>query len=311
MANNKSIQILRGTNANIVNSDETLLPGQPLYNLTKGYLTIGGGANGDESTPLTSKPIVVRELVAYLNDKEDSIGADSNEAASIRVNTFNPDYPSTTSLMLNSGGSISINASGQGITLNGASTIILNAGLWTQVVGGNFNVTAPFNLSNFGCNINVNAGILHINSNTKVAIGTGSLGSVEITARGTSGVAIASAHNDYGGVSLRSNTSINMTYNSELNITGTTADSKISIGSNYNGGRVFITAANHGISIASACTSLYGNFTLGIPGYGDSMWINATTYNGVSYNYTFPNSSGTLSVATFSLVNGNELHITA
>ena len=43
MANNKSIQILRGTNANIVASNETLLPGQPLYNLTKGYLTIGGG----------------------------------------------------------------------------------------------------------------------------------------------------------------------------------------------------------------------------------------------------------------------------
>ena len=78
MANNKSIQILRGTNANIVASDETLLPGQPLYNLTKGYLTIGGGgANGDESTPLTSKPIVVRELVGYSGDTDDEITANT------------------------------------------------------------------------------------------------------------------------------------------------------------------------------------------------------------------------------------------
>lgn len=44
MANNKSIQILRGTNAAIVNSNETLLPGQLLYNTTKRYLTVGGGA---------------------------------------------------------------------------------------------------------------------------------------------------------------------------------------------------------------------------------------------------------------------------
>ena len=36
MANNKSIRILRGTTANIVASDETLLPGQPLYYVVGG-----------------------------------------------------------------------------------------------------------------------------------------------------------------------------------------------------------------------------------------------------------------------------------
>ena len=36
MDNNKSIRILRGTNANIVSSSETLLHGQPLYYVVGG-----------------------------------------------------------------------------------------------------------------------------------------------------------------------------------------------------------------------------------------------------------------------------------
>lgn len=42
--NNKSIQFLRGTDANIKKSSETLLDGQPLYNKDKNTLSIGGGA---------------------------------------------------------------------------------------------------------------------------------------------------------------------------------------------------------------------------------------------------------------------------
>ena len=41
--NNKSIQFLRGTDANIKKSSETLLDGQPLYNKDKNPLSIGGG----------------------------------------------------------------------------------------------------------------------------------------------------------------------------------------------------------------------------------------------------------------------------
>lgn len=43
MAGNNSIQFLRGTRNAIASSGETLQPGQPLYNVTDGYLTIGGG----------------------------------------------------------------------------------------------------------------------------------------------------------------------------------------------------------------------------------------------------------------------------
>lgn len=58
--NNKSIQILRGTRANIAkHKDEELLDGQLIYNLTDNSLAVGGGLNGN----LISKdPITVREL---------------------------------------------------------------------------------------------------------------------------------------------------------------------------------------------------------------------------------------------------------
>ena len=42
--NNTTLQILRGTNARITDSNEQLLDGQPLYNKDKNYLGIGGGA---------------------------------------------------------------------------------------------------------------------------------------------------------------------------------------------------------------------------------------------------------------------------
>ena len=116
MANNKSIQILRGTNANIVASDETLLPGQPLYNLTKGYLTIGGGgANGDENSPLTSKPIGVRELVGYLGDYN-GITDSTQEVASIRISDMQASMGGasvdSSSLQMCSAGYLSLSANG-------------------------------------------------------------------------------------------------------------------------------------------------------------------------------------------------------
>lgn len=74
MSNNKSMQILRGTNASIANSADTLLPGQLLYNYDKNYITVGGK---DGTTPLNSAPIVARELVGYLDDTGEKIGEDT------------------------------------------------------------------------------------------------------------------------------------------------------------------------------------------------------------------------------------------
>ena len=64
---NQTIQILRGTSANIVkhaNAGESLLDGQLLYNTDKNYLTVGGGGNNS----LTKHPISCRELVGYTAD---------------------------------------------------------------------------------------------------------------------------------------------------------------------------------------------------------------------------------------------------
>ena len=43
MAGNYAFQMLRGTRNNIADSDEKLLAGQPVYNTTDDYLSIGGG----------------------------------------------------------------------------------------------------------------------------------------------------------------------------------------------------------------------------------------------------------------------------
>lgn len=77
MANNKSIQILRGNSAQIVaaqaNEQDTdkLLPGQMLYNTDKGYLTIGS----NENNSYTQEPIKVRELIGYEGDSGSNIAA--------------------------------------------------------------------------------------------------------------------------------------------------------------------------------------------------------------------------------------------
>lgn len=84
MANNKSIQILRGTSANIVaaNSSTTLLAGQPLYNTDKNYLTIGA-ADGDK---LVKKPVACREVTWYLSDHSDDIVAGTTKVGMLEYN---------------------------------------------------------------------------------------------------------------------------------------------------------------------------------------------------------------------------------
>lgn len=68
--NNEAIQILRTDNNGLTTSkqEELLLPGQPLYNSQKNYLTIGH-IEGSQVTPLAkNKPITVRELIGYFDD---------------------------------------------------------------------------------------------------------------------------------------------------------------------------------------------------------------------------------------------------
>ena len=59
------IQILRGSNANIVqNTSARLNAGQPLYNTTKNYLTIGETNN----QRTTVRPVITPEVIGYVGD---------------------------------------------------------------------------------------------------------------------------------------------------------------------------------------------------------------------------------------------------
>lgn len=116
MAGNNSIQILRGTNDKVINSQETLLPGQPFYNITKGYLTIGG----EENTSIKSAPIKVREVVAYVGDAPNLIMGGSNDIYyKVGTNTTTQDFEvnaARTRLRLVTNGSFSVNTA-SGINL--------------------------------------------------------------------------------------------------------------------------------------------------------------------------------------------------
>ena len=77
MAGNKVLQILRGNNSAISSSTDTLLPGQPLYNVDRKYLIVGDDSNTQikDATPVTTD-----RLVSYNsnNDSVASLQLDSN-----------------------------------------------------------------------------------------------------------------------------------------------------------------------------------------------------------------------------------------
>lgn len=83
MAGLNAIQILRGTSSTLNSSTQTLLPGQLVYNKDKNYLAIGSDIKDGDSSPLNKSPIEVRRLVAYYEDTDNSIGANTTPIFSI------------------------------------------------------------------------------------------------------------------------------------------------------------------------------------------------------------------------------------
>lgn len=83
MAGLNAIQILRGTSSKLNSSTQTLLPGQLVYNKDKNYLAIGSDIKDGDSSPLNKSPIEVRRLVAYYEDTDNSIGANTTPIFSI------------------------------------------------------------------------------------------------------------------------------------------------------------------------------------------------------------------------------------
>lgn len=143
MANNKSIQILRGTNAAIAASTDTLSPGQLLYNETKNYLTCGNIAG---TTKINSgKPIACKELVSYGDNA--AIGSSTSETASIRDNLGTLSIKSNLQQIFNTGGrdilmlstaattlslsenvEVSLNATMNSIAMQGKGGVTISAG---------------------------------------------------------------------------------------------------------------------------------------------------------------------------------------
>ena len=119
MANNKSVKILRGTNAKIYeHGSETLENGQLLFNTDKGYITVGKNSN----TTMNSLPVTVREVKGLFSDTSaisDFTTGDNyyiNDDNGQRLKIF-----SSKGIQLN--GTTSITLNGTSITLNVAPEI--------------------------------------------------------------------------------------------------------------------------------------------------------------------------------------------
>ena len=81
MANNKSIQILRGERSKIAGKTDSLLDGQLLYNKTDNYLTAGNGDNAK----ISDKPVACREVHGYFGDNA-AITGDGKPSYDYEVN---------------------------------------------------------------------------------------------------------------------------------------------------------------------------------------------------------------------------------
>lgn len=107
MANHRSIQILRASEVDSSLDNEKLLEGQPFYNETKNYLTIGKKAGSDGNlTSVSDFPITVRELVGYVDDSTKITNTKTNEYSLKYSNTDNSlNITSPTGININSGAS--------------------------------------------------------------------------------------------------------------------------------------------------------------------------------------------------------------
>lgn len=110
MANNESIQILRGSRAKVVDNLSNLIPGQPLFDKTDNYLLIGQD-NGSKN----KQPITTNRIKGYYGDISGISGSRDSYPYSLDATS---DGTSNYKLTLNSNsGELEIK-SGKGININ-------------------------------------------------------------------------------------------------------------------------------------------------------------------------------------------------
>lgn len=107
MANNKSIQILRGERAKIAGNTDSLLDGQLLYNKTDNYLTVGNG----ENAKISDNPVACREVHGYFSDNS-GISTNNPPVYNYQIK------PEEGNLLISSTGDITLSP-GEGKTIKG------------------------------------------------------------------------------------------------------------------------------------------------------------------------------------------------
>ena len=207
MAGNNSIQILRGTSANITASDETLLAGQMLYNTDKNYLTVGSN-DGDA---LNKMPVVARELLAYDGDTSQITACTTQSARvvtlpnAVNLGAKSIDVWSCASMSgqhyltmaqsgieLNSGVAAGTTITGSSVTLNvGSIPIIINS----------YQASSLISVESFPMRIS-SGGQLALQSNTAISLSSSGSTGVNITTPNTRVSFSTSA--GYGKIELNS-----------------------------------------------------------------------------------------------------------
>ena len=117
MARSNSIQFLRGNN--ISGSGQTLLPGQPAYDLSTGYLYVGKGSTIASTSPVKA---------SYANQADNAYSANT---ARIAYGVSN-----TSDVHINALSSHDVYMTGQAIRINGSSSVNVS-------VNGKGNISFP------------------------------------------------------------------------------------------------------------------------------------------------------------------------
>ena len=263
MTNNKSIQILRGTSANIVaaNTTTNLSAGQPLYNTDKNYLTIGT----EDGDSLTKKPIACREVVWYSGDTE-TIGSTTQRIGSLQYNSAggNIDLTGSTSTGINIWSSSDVGVRGSAITVGTTAYSVLSASTSQVDIGTSL---YPVNVQGYPLNLNslkdINmqaSGFVNINASSNININAtktvdifGNSG-LNIKSNGVINIATTLASQNirlysYAGIELYSTSTIRLNIGSM----GTADLTSIGCFHVYTNSS-FVSASNMAFKI-SACTS--------------------------------------------------------
>lgn len=185
------IQILRGTRDEIVKAQTKLLEGQPLYNETDKYLTIGSSAG---LLPKEQSPIKVREIGGYVEDNEGTLSSSPTEANRYYVGPANNTADPT---LLMHGTNLEITAKGTGageglLSVEGKDVNITGTNTLNVTSSGSIQLSASdLNISGLGFEVHstdTNDGSTVIKMGTNTGIGgnyveigyTGATGSTSV-----------------------------------------------------------------------------------------------------------------------------------